>query len=160
MSKKNCRSGFTLIEVLIVVIIMAVLAATIIPQFSASTNDAKQSSVKFNMHTLRSQIEMYKVHHLGKYPTVVDSNGSMPQLILATDASGATSSSAVADATHPFGPYIDHELPANPFNNKTTVVKQSLSGAKPTTGDNSTGWIYDDQTGAVWPNNPEYYTAN
>ena len=34
-------SGFTLVEILIVVVIMAVLAATIIPQFSSATNDAK-----------------------------------------------------------------------------------------------------------------------
>ena len=44
MTTHSCRSAFTLIEVLIVVIIMAVLAATIIPQFSSSTNDAKNSS--------------------------------------------------------------------------------------------------------------------
>ena len=36
-------SGFTLVEILIVVVIMAVLAATIIPQFSSATNDAKTS---------------------------------------------------------------------------------------------------------------------
>ena len=60
------RSAFTLIEVLIVVIIMALLAATIIPQFSTSTTDAKKSSLDFNLHTMRSLIEMYKVHHNGK----------------------------------------------------------------------------------------------
>lgn len=156
MSKKSLRGGFTLIEVLIVVIIMAVLAATIIPQFSASTKDAKESSVKFNMHTMRSQIEMYKTHHGGTYPTTIDGNGSMPQLLLATDVSGNTGN-AVADGTHPFGPYLDHQLPANPFNNLSTVKAASLSGAKPETGDNSTGWIYDSATGAIWPNNPEYY---
>ncbi len=157
MSKKNFRSGFTLIEVLIVVIIMAVLAATIIPQFSASTKDAKESSIKFNMHTMRSQIEMYKVHHLGNYPTTIDGNGSMPQLILATDVGGNTGTS-VADATHPFGPYLDQQLPVNPFNNLGTVKAVSLNGAKPAngSGDNSTGWIYDSATGAIWPNNPEY----
>ena len=52
------RSAFTLIEVLIVVVIMAVLAATIIPQFSASTEDAKTSQLSFNVHTMRSQIEL------------------------------------------------------------------------------------------------------
>ena len=63
MSRDRRRNAFTLIEVLIVVIIMAVLAATIIPQFSSSTNDAKNSSVVFNLQTIRSQIEMYKTHH-------------------------------------------------------------------------------------------------
>src|SRR6476659_1356734 len=61
------RSAFTLIEVLIVVVIMAILAATIIPQFTDSTKDAKQSTVRFNVHTLRSQIELYRTQrHSGR----------------------------------------------------------------------------------------------
>ena len=59
------RSAFTLIEVLIVVVIMAVLAATIIPQFASSTTDAKVSALKFNLHGLRQQVEMYKLQHNG-----------------------------------------------------------------------------------------------
>ena len=47
MNAKAHRNAFTLIEVLIVVIIMALLAATIIPQFSSSTSDAKKSAVEF-----------------------------------------------------------------------------------------------------------------
>ena len=43
---------------MIVVVIMAVLAATIIPRFSASTEDAKTSQLRFNVHTLRSQTEL------------------------------------------------------------------------------------------------------
>ena len=43
MNAKVHRSAFTLIEVLIVVIIMALLAATIIPQFASSTSDAKRA---------------------------------------------------------------------------------------------------------------------
>mgnify|MGYP002626473716 CR=1 FL=1 len=44
MTNNKRHSGFTLVEVLIVVVIMAVLAATIIPQFSDSSKDAKVSS--------------------------------------------------------------------------------------------------------------------
>ena len=40
MKTTERRSAFTLIEVLIVVVIMAILAATIIPQFTDSTKDA------------------------------------------------------------------------------------------------------------------------
>ena len=50
---------------LIVVVIMAILAATIIPQFTDSTKDAKASTTKFNLHTLRSQIELYRTQHNG-----------------------------------------------------------------------------------------------
>src|SRR4051812_26875340 len=83
---RDRQSGFTLIEVLIVVVIMAVLAATIIPQFSSSATDAKESSAKFNLHSLRSQIELYKIHHNGLLPSALIVN----QLTLGSDVTGAT----------------------------------------------------------------------
>ena len=70
---------FTLIEVLIVVVIMAILAGTIIPQFAALTDDAKASALKFNLHQFRSQIEIYKLQHNGAVPALASS--SLPRLI-------------------------------------------------------------------------------
>lgn len=153
---KSRRTGFTLIEVLIVVVIMAVLAATIIPQFSSSTKDAKDSTLKFNLQTVQSQIEMYKVHHTGAIPAVT--NSTIPNLTGATDNLGNLSTSGNPDATHPFGPYMN-SVPANPYNNLATV-KGIATGVAPTTGDNSTGWIFDTSVGKFYPNNPEYYTTN
>ena len=144
---KNRRSGFTLIEVLIVVVIMAVLAATIIPQFAASTKDAKDSSLLFNMHTLRSQIELYKIHH-SAYPAITA--GALPQLTSATNISGTPG--AAGDA-FPFGPYISDELPNNPYNNDNTVVAGDGTARVGTTG----GWQYNATTGDVWPNHAEYF---
>lgn len=163
MATYRSRNAFTLIEVLIVVVIMAVLAATIIPQFSSSTEDAKESALKFNMHSLRSQIEMYRVHHLGNYPEIqtVDGEGSLPQLYSATDSSGAYSSvGAAADSTHPYGPYINTEIPANPFTDSNAVVAVATAGVKPTAiVSGGAGWQYDVTTGAIWPNNSEYYST-
>jgi prepilin-type N-terminal cleavage/methylation domain-containing protein len=73
--------GFTLIEVLIVVLIMAILAGTSIPQIAASTDDAKASALKFNLHQFRSQIEMYKLQHNGAVPALAGS--TRPRLIYA-----------------------------------------------------------------------------
>ncbi len=139
------RKAFTLIEVLIVVVIMAVLAATIIPQFSSSTEDAKNSQLSFNVHTLRSQIELYKVHHLGNYPTITGSD--LPQLTHQTDAQGTVNPGASDPVTYPYGPYVDGELPTNPFNDLSTVVA-GTGGA----GTGASGWQYDETTGRIWPN--------
>lgn len=158
MAFRRRRSGFTLIEVLIVVVIMAVLAATIIPQFSSSTTDAKDSSLQFNMHTMRSQMELYKVHHLGKYPDDIGNatTGWLPQLIRATDASGTVGT--LGDTNYPFGPYVDDQIPANPFDSNNAVTSVDLGGAKPTAVVGTAGgWQYDPKTGAIWPNNAEYY---
>ena len=142
MTRYPGPKAFTLIEVLIVVVIMAVLAATIIPQFSSSTQDAQESALSYNVHTMRSQIELYKVHHFGQYPTITASD--LPQLTSATDANGAIGAPGPA---FPYGPYVDSELPNNPFNDLNTVV--AGTGAA---GDGSSGWQYDVNTGGIWPN--------
>src|SRR5262245_65323445 len=97
------RSAFTLVEVLIVVVIMAILAATIIPQFTDTTKDAKVSTCKFNLHTLRSQIELYRTQHNGTAP-----GATLVELTQQTDASGAQGTTA----SYPYGPYL-REIPAN-----------------------------------------------
>lgn len=61
------RRGFTLIEILIVVVILGILAAIVIPQFSSASNEAAISSVRSQLQTLRSQVELYRVQ-LGEYP--------------------------------------------------------------------------------------------
>ena len=134
----NRRDGFTLIEVLIVVVIMAVLAATIIPQFSSSANDAKESSVKFNLHTLRSQIELYKLHHGGLLPS---DTAIVNQLTLKTDVAGATGTGV----THIYGPYVQ-SIPTNPFNNLATINggAAALPGAA-----NTHGYRYNAATGDI-----------
>jgi len=144
MSSKS-RRGFTLIEVLIVVVIMAVLAATIIPQFAASTQDAKDSQRDFNLHTLKSQIELYKVQHLGAYPTVQTVGGvsTLPQL------TGKSKEDGTLDASGAFGPYILGELPSNPYTGSNSV-SASTDGATTTGG----GWLYDVNTGMVWADGP------
>jgi len=143
--------GFTLIEILIVVVIMAILAATIIPQLSSSTNNARQSTLEFNMHSLRSQIELYRVHHNGLYPQVIGE--SLPQLTTTTNARGDMGTGD----EYVYGPYID-EIPPNPFDGKNRVVAANLGGAPPTgVADSNGGWQYDPTTGDIWPNNPEYF---
>ena len=72
------RSGFTLVEILIVVIILGVLAAVAIPQFTSSTDDAKTSALDMTLSELRNAIELYFHQHGGTYPgqlklTTVDS---------------------------------------------------------------------------------------
>jgi general secretion pathway protein G len=152
MGHNTTRAGFTLIEVLIVVIIMAVLAATIIPQFSSSTNDAKESSLKFNLHTIRSQIELYKVHHLGKYPSFAN---FVDQMTKPTNVNGETTGSNLI-----YGPYIQGEIPANPFNGSNVVVRVATPGQVPTGPNGEGGWQYDETNGGFYPNNPEYYQSS
>lgn len=133
MTKKR-RRGFTLIEVLIVVTIMAVLAATIIPQFTSSADEARQSQLKFNVHTLQSQIHLYYLQHNSLYPN------PLTRLTVKTDLDGT------ANTAGAYGPYIvGGVLPDNPIT-KTNSVSASVDGSVPTGG----GWLYNVATGQIW----------
>lgn len=133
MKSDRRKSGFTLIEVLIVVVIMAVLAATIIPQFTSTTKDAQQKASDFNAATLRTQIQLYKIHH-GDYPAMNELEAKL------------------TDRTDPKGPYLD-VFPANPTNNKKTLAAVTEAGKVPTAPTGAdTGWQYDVTTGGIWPN--------
>jgi prepilin-type N-terminal cleavage/methylation domain-containing protein len=136
------RPAFTLIEVLIVVVIMAILAATIIPQFTDSTKDAKTSTVKFNLATLRSQVQLYRTQHNGTNPSA-----TLVELSSATDVSGAIGSGP----TFVFGPYL-REVPTNPFSNSKAVkvITNDPAQAGDVTSGSGGGWLYNATTGNVW----------
>jgi prepilin-type N-terminal cleavage/methylation domain-containing protein len=134
------RGGFTLVEVLIVVVIMAVLAATVIPQFSDATNDAKVSTATFNLNTLRTQIQFYKAQHNGKSPSA-----TLVELISKTDANGAVGTGA----TYVYGPYLA-SIPENPITGKNTVRVAAANPPAAASGETDAGWLYHAASGMVW----------
>ena len=128
MNGKCGRKAFSLIEILIVVVLLAILAATILPQFGDSTVDAKTSAMQSNLHALGSHIQRYKAEN-GDYPSTL--------------ADLATVSPAG------YGPYID-TVPENPFTGSSAEAAVSSVPSGP----NSTGegWLYMASTGQVWAN--------
>ena len=60
---QKMRHGFTLIEILIVVVILGILAAIVIPQFTDAAGEASRSNLQTQLQTLRSQIELYNVQN-------------------------------------------------------------------------------------------------
>jgi prepilin-type N-terminal cleavage/methylation domain-containing protein len=142
------RNAFTLVEVLIVVVIMAILAATIIPQFTDSTKDAKASTVRFNLHTLRSQIELYRTQHNGIAPSA-----TLVELTTSTNASGTQGTGA----NFPYGPYL-REIPVNPLTNSNAVkvITNNPAAAGDVTSGGG-GWLYNTTTGGIWIDHADYY---
>ena len=86
--KLNEQSGFTLIEILIVVILLGILATIIIPQVSVSSDDAKLNTLRTNLANLRSAIELYYYHHSNKFPGAEDETNS--GVYTADDADSST----------------------------------------------------------------------
>jgi general secretion pathway protein G len=141
------HKGFTLVEILIVVIILGILAAIVIPQFSAASNDARESSLVSDLQTLRSQLELYKVQHMDHYPnetsaddgeTWVDNGatGFVDRLTGQSDRFG--------EAGTDFGPYLQ-KFPTDSFNGLDTL---EVDG---TAGDGSHGWCFTTADNKIAP---------
>src|SRR5215218_1966694 len=95
------ESGFTLVELLIVVIILAILAAIVIPQFSSASTDAQESALDSNLAAMRSAVELYKVQHGAAYPGSVATTGGT---CTATKGTGAVNTAQA---------FMDHLLMAS-----------------------------------------------
>jgi prepilin-type N-terminal cleavage/methylation domain-containing protein len=67
-----CNKGFTLIELMIVVVIIGILAAIAIPNFANIQSRAKEASVKSDCHTIQLAAEDFSVMSGGLYPNDVD----------------------------------------------------------------------------------------
>ena len=78
--RNSLKRGFTLIEILIVVVILGILAAIIIPQFTDAAQDAGAASARSQLQTMRSQVELYRVQNNGAAPAG-DASGPWTELV-------------------------------------------------------------------------------
>src|SRR5437870_226986 len=86
--------GFSLVEILIVVVVMGILAAVILPQFGNSGETARHAATTQYLQSIRQQIDLYRNQHLGKYPGVAGADPDIvlvEQLTLPTNVSGERS---------------------------------------------------------------------
>ena len=140
---RKINGGFTLVEILIVVVILGILAAIVIPQFTNASESAKASSMASTLQTLRSQLELAQVQHQGTYPDLVeDSRGWQ---LLTTETEPDTAYTAGDDSGNEVGPYMQ-QAPVNPFTpDNGTNGTTSIGDEESTT----TAWSYDSSSGEI-----------
>ena len=149
LGRNSRRAGFTLVEVLIVVVILGILAATVLPQFSQATKDAKESSLIQNLQMIRHQVSLFKFQHDGLLPAA----GTTDAAEFTNQLTSKTLLSGVVDPTGNLGPYILGQLPPNSYNNARTVtVKNGALAAADYDGSGAHGWAYSSTTGDVRAN--------
>ena len=138
----KARKGFTLVEILIVVVILGILAAVVIPQFTDASTTAKTSTLKTDLQTMRSQIQLYKIQHNDNLPGAGSATFTQ-SMIGITDVDGAV-------ATSGFGPYLQ-AIPTNSFNLLSTIEEGT---GTPGTG-TEYGWYFNTSTGAFNADNDD-----
>ncbi len=165
LTQDKAHKGFTLIEMLIVIVILGILAMVIIPQISTSTDDAKLSTLQTNLSTLRNSVELYYAQHNGIYPGAVkggattDAEAFVQQLTRYTALDGTISS--VKDDTHKFGPYIKGDsLPMNPVNGLATIEIDTTTSniTVRASSATATGWKFYSITGVLIANDGDHDT--
>lgn len=129
------RKAFTLVEILIVVIILGILAAIVVPQFTSATQDAQAGNILTQLDTVSNQLELYRARN-NAYPDIV--NNGWTDLVN--------------------GGYLK-SAPINPVNGESSVV----AGTAGAVGfgwhwDAATGTLgacyFDEATGRVTPGTP------
>ena len=126
MIQSRGRSGFTLVELMIVVSVLAILAAMVIPKYTDASTTAKSAATKDQLRSARVALQRYKLDHNDIYPDIDD---------LWSALTGKTDQDGTLNAAGDYGPYI-RDVPTNPYTNSSTVTAFGAGAA-------TDGWEYD-----------------
>jgi len=137
--------GFTLIEIMIVITILAILAAIVVPHIVDAQDDARQSAIETDIQMMRRQILVYKVQHGGNGPHL-DADGNLDKANLSARLTGRTNPDGKIAPDGSCGPYMAI-WPTNPFISSAEAAGAVLFGTETTPPRNSaTGWYYNIDT--------------
>jgi general secretion pathway protein G len=121
---RTARRGFTLVELVIVVLVIGIIAAIAAPKMFDTAGSARTNSTKQSLSTLRQAIELYRAQ-TGAYPAAAS---------MATDL-----------RTYLQGPFPSPQVGAN---QGVATVKSSTDNPI-TTASGGEGWIYNPTTGEI-----------
>lgn len=131
-SKLSSQRGFTLIELVIIIVILGILAAVAIPKYQDITGEAKEASARAALGSLRSGITIYYANQ-----AVTTGTATWP---------------TVAQVATP-GTVMAQSIPPNPYQVEANAPDSIVTGVtKGTTVGVRGGWAYNESTGEIWPN--------
>ncbi len=136
--RNTVAKGFTLVEILIVVVILGILAAIVVPQFTNAANESRVGNVATQVSTIETQLELYAARNNGVYPAL--SNQASWEVLVEEGYFKA--------------------IPRNPFTNGITVTARDAADFVDADGapitviyegipTNADGWFYDVGTGNI-----------
>lgn len=141
--RAHLARGFTLVELLIVVIILAVLAAIVIPNFNGTSLASKEAALQANLQAMRQAIALYRVQHNEVYPGQGGWAEFVAQLTSKTNMAGDIGSGN-------YGPYLRTGIPDNPF---TESNDGKIAATLPAGPAGTEAYVYLPSIGEIRANN-------
>lgn len=124
--------GFTLIELVLVIVIIGILAGVTIPTFQDIGGQAKASACRQSLMSIRTALEIWRMNNIAK--------------------SGSTAW-PVRDTLATVGKVLSQQIPPNPYQLKTNAPDSIVTGVtKGVVVGTRGGWAYKPSTGEIWPN--------
>lgn len=99
-SRNSARGGFTLVELLLVLVILGILAALVLPKFTGRTEQARITAAQTQISTFGTALDAFEVD-TGSYPR---GGEGLQQLVVQP-----------ADVTGWRGPYLKSDIPLDPW---------------------------------------------
>jgi len=140
---RHTAKAFTLVEILIVVIILAILAGVAIPQIGGVTEVSRETNLKENLSKIRAQIQVYRNQH-DAFP---DGDEFADQMTKYTNFEREVADTG--DQDYRYGPYLE-QMPPNPVTKDATIRTASGADQHFPPGDADGGWWYNEVTGAFY----------
>ena len=135
----SARKGFTLLEIMIVLIVLGVLTRIVIPQLTEAKNDDAELTMESQLLSLRAQLDLYRKQHLDQFPC---GDAQKPSDALEFVKRLTARTNADHSANGIFGPYL-RVFPTNSFNGLSSVRFGDDPGA------NKAGWCFNPSTGSI-----------
>ncbi|MEM7628687.1 MAG: prepilin-type N-terminal cleavage/methylation domain-containing protein [Planctomycetota bacterium] len=138
--------GFTLVEILIVVVILGILAAIVVPQFTNAANEARTGNVLTQTSTIETQLELYAARNNGIYPDLVGAgwgavgDGAAPETMIGGDY-------LKAPPVNPLAPAATNDDVVAVAMVDPAAADAAADAIAP--ADVAEGWIYDRNTGLI-----------
>ncbi|HZE61084.1 MAG TPA: type II secretion system major pseudopilin GspG [Burkholderiales bacterium] len=111
---KRRPAGFTLVEIMVVVVILGILAVLIVPRVLGRSDEARQAAAKHDIATIMQSLKLYRLDN-GRYPT----NDQGLQALVSKPSS--------APAPSNWKPYLD-KVPKDPWGNTYQYLSPGVHG--------------------------------
>lgn len=132
MLSSNNQRGFTLIELVIIIVILGILAAVAIPKYQDISSEAREAAARGALGSLRSGVTIFYANQ-----AVTTGTATWPsQIQLQT-----------------VGTVMEQAIPKNPYQLDTNAPDSMVTGVtKGVIVGTRGGWAYNATTGEIWPN--------